>query len=152
MTRELKGAVVVVAGASSGIGRASALCFARAGARVALAARVQEPLEDVAAECAALGVEAAVVPTDVCNEREVQALSDTAVARFGSFQVSAYATSKFAVRASSQSTGGRTLSPVVDDRAYAIYGGWKRARRGDLVRAVLAALGGLVRGLFGGRA
>jgi NAD(P)-dependent dehydrogenase (short-subunit alcohol dehydrogenase family) len=319
--RDLSAATVVLTGASSGIGRATALCFARAGARLVLAARSPEPLHAVAGECEACGAEVAVVPTDVRDERAVQALSDRAVERFGGFQVwvnnagviaygrfaevpsevfravietnlmgqvhgaraalpvfvgqgdgvlinmssvwgrvttpdvAAYATSKFAVRAfseclrqelaatsgvdvvtilpqaadtpifaqaanysrravrpipplvdphevaegilrcaqdpkrevtyryagralellhsfaprlygrvlppafeagnytraSSAPTSGRTLSPVAGERAYAVLGGWKRERRGELARALLATIGGLLKGLFRGR-
>jgi NADP-dependent 3-hydroxy acid dehydrogenase YdfG len=60
--RDLSGAVVVITGASSGIGRAAALAFARRGARVALAARRAELLEEVAAECREAGGEAIAVP------------------------------------------------------------------------------------------
>jgi NAD(P)-dependent dehydrogenase (short-subunit alcohol dehydrogenase family) len=54
----LSGASVVVTGASSGIGRATALEFARHGANVAVAARRAEPLREVAGECRRLGVRA----------------------------------------------------------------------------------------------
>ena len=49
--RQLKGAVVVLTGASSGIGRAAAFMFARRGARLVLAARDPRALEEVASEC-----------------------------------------------------------------------------------------------------
>ena len=49
--QDLAGASVVITGASSGIGRAAALAFARRGARVALAARRAELLEEVARQC-----------------------------------------------------------------------------------------------------
>lgn len=80
---ELKGAVAIVTGASSGIGRATALALGRAGSRVALAARRKERLLAVAEELRASGAEALVVPTDVAEEAEVQALVEATTARWG---------------------------------------------------------------------
>src|SRR5207253_360327 len=57
--------VVVITGASSGIGKATALEFARRGASLVVAARRQEALEDLVSECHALGAEARAVPADV---------------------------------------------------------------------------------------
>jgi NAD(P)-dependent dehydrogenase (short-subunit alcohol dehydrogenase family) len=70
---------VVVTGASSGIGRATAVAFGTAGARVGLLARRRPALETVAAEIAAQGGRAFVVPTDVTRRDDVAA-SFTAVA------------------------------------------------------------------------
>ncbi len=81
--KHLHGAVVVIAGASSGIGRAAALAFARAGAHVVVAARRRDPLERLAKECARLGPEALAVPTDVTDPQAVEALARAAEARFG---------------------------------------------------------------------
>jgi 3-oxoacyl-[acyl-carrier protein] reductase len=68
--------VVVITGASRGIGRATALSLARGGYRLALAARSQEALHAVAAEARALGAEALALPTDVTDEAAVEALFD----------------------------------------------------------------------------
>jgi NADP-dependent 3-hydroxy acid dehydrogenase YdfG len=86
--RELKGAVVVLTGASSGIGRAAALLFAQRGARLVLAARDVAALEDVARECRdTYGARAIAAPTDVCDELSVDALGGLAVEQFGRVDV-----------------------------------------------------------------
>lgn len=83
----LQGAVVVIAGASSGIGRATAQGFARQGARLVLAARREGLLEEVAQECRALGAEAMAAPTDVTDAGAVRRLADRAVEAFGGIDV-----------------------------------------------------------------
>jgi len=65
--------VVLITGASSGIGRETALTFARQGAAVALAARRRAQLEDVAAAVTGAGGRALVVPTDVTDVRATRA-------------------------------------------------------------------------------
>lgn len=70
----LRNKVAVITGASSGIGRATALCLAREGARVALAARTESALHRVASEIDALGRETLVVPTDVTRRGDVDHL------------------------------------------------------------------------------
>ncbi len=75
---------VLVTGASSGIGRATALQLAGRGAQLVLVARGRESLEDAAREIRAAGAGAVVVcPADVKDEDAVRAAVDTAVARFG---------------------------------------------------------------------
>jgi NADP-dependent 3-hydroxy acid dehydrogenase YdfG len=85
--RNLRGAVVVLTGASSGIGRVAAQMFAEKGAKVVLAARDGGALEDVVRLCERRGGEAIAVPTDVRDEGQVRALRDAAVARFGRIDV-----------------------------------------------------------------
>jgi short-subunit dehydrogenase len=79
--------VVVITGASSGIGRETARTYARRGARLVLASRSQPALETVAAECRTLGAQVQVVPTDVAQEGAVRALAAAAVAEFGRIDV-----------------------------------------------------------------
>jgi NADP-dependent 3-hydroxy acid dehydrogenase YdfG len=80
-TRDLTGTVVVITGATSGIGRASARLLVEAGARVVVGARRRERLEELEAE---LGVEnCAVRVTDVTKPEDAERLMETAVERFG---------------------------------------------------------------------
>ena len=87
MPRELGDSVVVVTGASSGIGRAAARAFAERGASVALAARSEDSLREVADECEAAGGQVLVVPTDVADEEAVQELARRTAERFGRIDV-----------------------------------------------------------------
>lgn len=79
--------VVLVTGASRGIGRAVALAFAREGARLVLAARSSEHLAQVEKEVRELGSVAVSVPTDVTDHDDVAALVDAAITRFGRIDV-----------------------------------------------------------------
>ena len=74
--------VAIVTGASSGIGMETALAFARRGCVVVLAARRAERLAEVAARCNAAGGAATVLPTDVTDQRQVEALVQHAVDEF----------------------------------------------------------------------
>ena len=84
---ELQDTAVVITGASSGIGRATALEFARGGARLVLAARRQDVIEEVAEECRRLGVRALAVQTDVTNQDEMTRLAERAVETYGRIDV-----------------------------------------------------------------
>ncbi len=79
--------VVIVTGASAGIGKETALAFARKGYAVVLAARRRNVLEDVARQCQDLGGEARVVLTDVADRSQVQALVDAAMQAYGRIDV-----------------------------------------------------------------
>ena len=74
--------LVVITGASSGIGRATAQAFARQRARLVLAARDRAALDEVVAECQAEGARALAVCTDVTSSEQMQALAAEA-ATFG---------------------------------------------------------------------
>lgn len=80
---DLASHVVVVAGASSGMGRATALAAAAAGAHVIVAARSGEALASVCATVRENGGTALAVPTDVTDRSAVEALVQEAIHRFG---------------------------------------------------------------------
>jgi NAD(P)-dependent dehydrogenase (short-subunit alcohol dehydrogenase family) len=83
----LRERVVVITGASSGIGEACAIAFAEKGARVVLAARRAERLESLVARIEAMGCDALAVATDVTDEAAVAHLFARAVERFGRVDV-----------------------------------------------------------------
>jgi 3-oxoacyl-[acyl-carrier protein] reductase len=79
----LSGRVALVTGASQGIGRACAVRLAQAGAAVALAARNQQKLEEVAQEITAAGGQASVFNLDVGDEEQIKAAFKAVLAQFG---------------------------------------------------------------------
>ncbi|MDF2828036.1 MAG: short-chain dehydrogenase/reductase family protein, partial [Mycobacterium sp.] len=78
---------VVITGASSGIGQATAELFARRGAKVVVAARNLDALDEVAERCRAAGGDATAVQTDVTDVAAVRALAERAVAELGGIDV-----------------------------------------------------------------
>jgi 3-oxoacyl-[acyl-carrier protein] reductase len=83
----LQGKTALVTGASQGIGRACAVALAQAGARLALAARNEGKLNDVAAEIAGAGGAAAVFTLDIGNEESIRSCAKAAIAHFGSVDI-----------------------------------------------------------------
>jgi 3-oxoacyl-[acyl-carrier protein] reductase len=83
----LQGRIALVTGASQGIGRACALELARAGAIVALAARNEAKLAEVAAEIEAAGGQAAAYPLDVASEESIKAGAKAVIERFGKVEI-----------------------------------------------------------------
>jgi len=83
----LDGRVAIITGASSGIGRATALAFARGGATTVLASRSAEKLERVAAEIRGFNPQVLVLPTDVSVREQVQHLVDRTVEEFGRIDI-----------------------------------------------------------------
>src|SRR5689334_7638061 len=83
----LAGRVALVTGASQGIGRACALKLAQSGATLALAARSQEKLQEVAAEIAAAGGTATSFLLDVSDEEQIKATFKAAITQLGKIDI-----------------------------------------------------------------
>src|ERR1700691_1352339 len=79
--------VVLITGALTGIGRATALAFAHDGARVVISGRHEDEGQNLATELRNLGTEIEFVRTDVRHEEEVKTLVDKIIARFGRLDI-----------------------------------------------------------------
>src|SRR6202163_2838078 len=84
---KLEGRVALVTGASQGIGHACALALAREGATVAVAARNQQKLDQLAGQIAAAGGKAAACVIDVADEEQVKSGIKSALAQFGKIDI-----------------------------------------------------------------
>lgn len=87
MTNTIEGKVVVITGASSGLGEATARRLSAEGAILVLGARRAERIEALATELGSRGARALAVRTDVTDRAQMQALVDTAVREFGRIDV-----------------------------------------------------------------
>ena len=87
MKHSVRGKVVVVTGASAGVGRAAVRAFAAAGADVALLARGRDGLEGAASEVEACGGRALVIPVDVSDGDAVERAADEVEAKLGPIEV-----------------------------------------------------------------
>ena len=83
----IAGKVVVITGASSGLGEATARLLGAEGAKLVIGARRRDRLDALAAELIGAGAEVEVCTVDVADAAQVQALADAAVARFGRIDV-----------------------------------------------------------------
>lgn len=87
MSNNIEGKVVVITGASSGIGEATAVLLAERGAKLVLGARRIERLEKLESRISSVGGEAVPIKTDVRKRDDVTALVDLALDRFGKIDV-----------------------------------------------------------------
>jgi citronellol/citronellal dehydrogenase len=133
------GRVALVTGGGSGIGRATALAFARSGARVAICGRRPEPLEETRALVAAAGGECLVVPADIREAEAVDALVAAVLDRFGALDVLVNnAGGQFVAAAEAISDNGwRAVERVTVDATW-------RVTRTVAERAMIPGRGGLI--------
>ena len=84
---KLSGKVAIITGGGRGIGRATALLFAEAGAKIAVTARTSNEIEAVAQECQALGAEAIAVTADISEKAQVEAMTVAVYQAFGKVDI-----------------------------------------------------------------
>lgn len=137
--QDLRGRVVAITGASSGIGAATAVACARRGMRVGLLARREERLQEVADRARQVGGEAEVVVGDVRDPERVEALVRAAVRRWGRLDA-VVANAGFGVAASVADTPPDEAREIFEvnvlGTVWAIRAAWpvfRRARRGHVV-------------------
>ncbi|MBX3445107.1 MAG: SDR family oxidoreductase [Parvibaculaceae bacterium] len=120
----LDGKVAIVTGASSGIGRAAALLFAREGARLVVTARRAVELDMLVKEIESAGGEAIALAGHIADETLASSLADTAVARFGGLDIALNNAGQLGEMAATQD-----MSPS----------GWRKTLEVNLTSAFLCA-------------
>jgi NAD(P)-dependent dehydrogenase (short-subunit alcohol dehydrogenase family) len=121
----LEGKVAIVTGAASGIGRASAVLFARKGARTVIVDQKAEALNDTAKAMAQHSSDVQTVAADTSNEDDVKAYIDRAVTSFGGLDI---------VYANAGISGGLVPPPLLEQTAE----NWLRVLQVNLVGTFLA--------------
>lgn len=168
----LTGTTVVITGASSGIGKAAAIAFAREGANLVLAARSREGLEEVAAQCRKWGVSAKAVPTDMSDALQVKQLlsealevngyvdywiNNAGVLSFGKFEETPVEIVDQVIKTNllGYVHGAHTVLPVFKKQGRGVLinnisiGGWMPAPFGTAYTASKYGIRGMVEGLQG---
>ena len=124
MDLELSGKVAIVTGGSEGIGRATAVVLAREGAKVAIGARRQGPLDEARAAVEAVGGECLALSTDVTSDSDCEALVAETINRFGGVDI--------LINNAGQSSSGRIESHEIDvwavDMDLKLYGALRLAK------------------------
>jgi NAD(P)-dependent dehydrogenase (short-subunit alcohol dehydrogenase family) len=146
----INGSVIVITGASSGIGRATALHCAEQGAKVVIAARREDALEEVAVECREAGGAALAVGLEASDASSMHALAEAAIERFGQIDVwvnnaGAYAVGHF------EDTPAETFDRILAVNLAGVVNGSREALAAFRTRerGVLVNVSSMVAGLAG---
>lgn len=136
---QLTDRVAIVTGAGRGVGRATALALAAAGAHLALVARTEPEIREVAARIASLGRRAVAIPADVADEAQVEAMASRVLAEMGSVDIlvnNAGILHRAEVEQTSLADWNRVLSVNLTGAflcSRAVIGAMKRQKRGHIV-------------------